>query len=378
MQPKIYFDNASTTALHPEVYETYCNLLKTKFYNSDALYDASVEIQQMIEKSRLAIADTFCVRANEVLFTSGASESNNMAIKGIVFSSQDKKHIITTQIEHSSVYKTCKELEEVFGYDVTYLPVDKDGKVSASSVREALREDTVLVTIMYVNNEVGSIQPIEAIKEIVKKESHAYFHVDGVQALGKIDIDTKNIDCISFSAHKIEGLKGSGILIKKRHVPMIPLICGGQQEFGLRGGTSNALVHILFAKTLRLALDNQKKYHDLIQSHHDYLLNELNQIEGICINSPKDSVINIINFSYPQIPSEVMMNALNSHGVCVSAQSTCASKQGQPSKVLQAMGFERERANSCIRISISYHTTLDECKEFIKILKESCDKYGRV
>lgn len=377
MQHKIYFDNASTTALHPEVYETYCKLLKTSFYNSDALYDASVEIQQMIEKSRLAIADTFCVMNSEIIFTSGASEANNMAIKGIAFASK-KKHIITTQIEHSSVYKTCKELEEYFGYEVTYLPVNEFGCIEAKAVKEALREDTVLVSIMYVNNEVGSIQPIEEIKEIVKKESHAFFHVDGVQALGKIDINTKDIDCMSFSAHKIEGLKGSGILIKKHHVPMIPLICGGQQEFGLRGGTSNAVVQILFAKTLRLALENQKKYHQQIKNLRQKLVSELQQIDGLVMNSPEEGVMNIINFSYPLIPSEVMMNALNSKGICVSAQSTCASKQGQPSRVLKAMGYDNDRANSCIRVSLSYHNTEEEVNEFIRILKESCAKYGRV
>ncbi|MEG0177716.1 cysteine desulfurase family protein [Anaerorhabdus sp.] len=376
VQPKIFFDNASTTALHPEVFKAYCDLLSTKFYNSDALYDASVEIQQMIEKSRLVIADTFCVLAHEIIFTSGASESNNMAIKGIAFSNQEKKHIITSCVEHSSVYKTCKQLEELFGYEVTYLPVDKNGVVNIQDLKKAIRNDTILVSIMYVNNEVGSIQPINEIKELVKKESQAYLHVDAVQALGKIDIDVKDIDCMSFSAHKIEGLKGSGILIKKQHVPLAPLICGGQQEFGLRGGTSNSLVHILFAKTLRLALENKNKHHEQIKMMRDYLLEGLKEIDGIYINSPSNGVTNIINFSYPKVPSEVMMNALNAHGICVSAQSTCASKQGQPSRVLKAMGYDDARANSCIRVSLSYHNKIEEIDEFLEILKESCERYG--
>ncbi|MEF9891855.1 MAG: cysteine desulfurase family protein [Anaerorhabdus sp.] len=378
VQAKYFFDNASTTSLHDEVYKTYCELLKTKFYNSDALYDASIEIQQMIEKSRLAIADTFSVSPDEVIFTSGASESNNLAIKGIAFKNQDKKHIITTKIEHSSVYHTCEQLEELFGYEITYLDVDEHGIIAIDDLKAALRQDTVLVSIMMVNNEVGSIQPIDAIKEIVKKNSHAYLHVDAVQALGKLPIDCKDIDCISFSAHKIHGLKGSGILIKKKHVPIAPLISAGQQEFGLRGGTSNAIVNILFAKTLRLALEAQKKYNGYLTELRHYMIEELEKIEGIEINSPREGVCHIVNFSYRAIPSEVMMNALNAKGVCVSAQSTCASKSGQPSRVLKAMKFDNERANSCIRVSFDEHNTKEEIDQVIIILKEICKRYGTI
>lgn len=378
MQHRTFLDYASTTPVHPEVLDSYCELLKTKFYNSDALYDESVEIHTMMEKSRQAIANLLKVSSDEILFTSGASESNNLAIKGLAFSNPSKKHLITTQVEHSSVLNAFKELEEVFGYEVTYLPVDKNGIISLHDLIDALRKDTCLVSVMAVNNEVGAIQPIEEIKEYLRKNSGAYFHVDAVQALGKIDFDCRDIDCISFSAHKIEGLKGSGILIKKRHVSLIPLINGGQQEFGLRGGTSNALVNVMFAKTLRLALENQQKHSDTVIKLREYLLTELSEIDGLFINSPKDGVPNIINFSYPLIPSEVMMNSLNKAGFCVSAQSTCASKSHAPSKVLKAMGCDDKIANSCIRVSYSYHTTIDDLKRFVDSVKESCERYGTI
>lgn len=378
MQPKYFFDNASTTSLHEEVYATYCELLKTKFYNSDALYDASIEIQQMIEKSRLAIAETFSVSSEEIIFTSGASESNNLAIKGIAFKHPDKKHIITTKIEHSSVYHACEQLEKLFGFDVTYLDVNEEGVIRVDELKKALRPDTVLVSIMMVNNEVGSIQPIDEIKQIVKKQSQAYLHVDAVQALGKLDIDAKDIDCISLSAHKIHGLKGSGLLIKKQHVQLEPLISAGQQEFGLRGGTSNALVNVMFAKTLRLCLQEQSEFVRVVSQLRSYAMDELVKIPGIHINSPMDGVCHILNFSYPPIPSEVMMNALNAKGVCVSAQSTCASKSGQPSRVLKAMNFDQAVANSCIRISFDKKNTTQEIDEFIEILKEICKRYGTV
>lgn len=378
MQHRTFLDYASTTPVHPEVLETYCELLKTKYYNSDALYDESVEIQQMMEKSRHAIGKLLNVSSEEIIFTSGASESNNLAIKGIAFSNPSKKHLITTQVEHSSVLNAFKELEEIFGYEVTYLPVNQSGVVDVHDLIDALRKDTCLVSIMYVNNEVGSIQPINEIKAYLRKNSAAFLHVDAVQALGKIELDCTDIDCVSLSAHKIEGLKGSGILIKKHHVNLVPLINGGQQEFGLRGGTSNALVNVLFAKTLRLALDNQIKHKQHIEKLRQCLLEGLCEIEGIHINNPEEGVPNILNFSYPLIPSEVMMNFLNKSGFCVSAQSTCASKSHAPSKVLKAMGFDDKIANSCIRVSYSYHTTKEDLKRFVESVKEGCERYGTI
>ncbi len=373
----IYLDNASTTSVHPEVLSTYTSLLQEQYANSESLYDAGVHINQLMEQSRQAIAKMLNVQKEEVIFTCGASEANNMIIKGVAFSLMGKKkHCITTKIEHSSTLNAFKELEEVFGFEVTYLDVDKHGVILLDQLKKALRSDTALVSIMMVNNEVGSIMPIEQIKEIVKKNSHAVLHMDGVQALTKMDFDLKGIDCISFSAHKINGLKGSGIAVIKQHIDLVPLINGGQQEFHRRGGTSNALVNIVLAKTLRLSLENAKNSQIHCDQLKTYLIDQLESMDQIVLNSTKDSICHIVNFSCKVIPSEVMMNALNQKGYCVTAQSTCSSKSKEPSYVLKAMGVSDQLALSSIRVSFSKENTLAEVNEFCEALKEIIKKYG--
>lgn len=227
---------------------------------------------------------------------------------------------------------------------------------------------------MYVNNEVGSIFDIDEIKEYVKKKSHAIFHVDLTQAVGKIPFSLKDIDLASMSAHKIHGLKGSGILVKKKHIALSPIISGGEQEFGLRGGTSNACVNMVFAKTLRLALENMDTTH--VKSLKEYCLEKLGEIQGIHINQPTDAIDHIINFSYEKIPSEVMQNALNRKGFMVSARSTCESKELNTSYVLKAMGLSDAIASSCIRLSFSNENTKEEIDLFIQSLKEIIQQYG--
>ena len=378
MRPRVYFDNASTTAVHPEVLETYKKLLDTDYVNSESLYEEGTRIHDRMEKARAAIAGLLACRAKEILFTGGASESNSMAIKGVALAVPAKKHIITSCIEHSSILHACRQMERLFGYDVTYLPVTEQGVVRAEDVRQALREDTVLVSIMLVNNEVGAINPIASIKEIVKKHSHAFMHVDMTQAIGKIPCPLDAIDLASISAHKIEGLKGSGILVKKEYVQMEPLISGGEQEFGLRGGTANAPANMVFAKTLRLALENEKKYGSYVRNLKEQLLAGLGNIEGIVINSPAHGVDCLVNFSCEAIPGEVLQNALNREGFMVSARSTCESRSSNPSYVLKAMGFSDRRASSCIRIGLNRHNTAEEIHAFLEVLQEMIRRYGKV
>ena len=376
MPNRVYFDSSSTTAVSREVLDTYKNLLDRYYVNSESLYREGTEISRMMEKARGAIAALFAVSPSDILFTSGSSESNTAAVKGVCFACPEKKHIITTNVEHSSILNACRQMEEVFGYEVTYLPVDRSGKITAEQVREALRKDTALVTVMHVNNESGAVNPLGEIARIVKKESHAFMHADLTQSVGKIEVPSENLDLASVSAHKLEGLKGSGILIRRQHVPFVPLICGGEQEYGLRGGTSNAPVNMVFARTLRLAVENGRKYHSHIQTLHERLLCGLRTIEGIEINSPDDGIAGIVNFSYERIPSEVMQNALDQAGFMVSSRSTCASKSQNPSYVLKAMGFSDKRASSCIRVSISRHNTAEEIDAFLAALKEVIRKYG--
>ena len=376
MNRRVYFDYSSTTNVHPDVLKAYMDLLKTTYVNSESLYVEGTIVSRNLEKARNAISELLKVHPDEIIFTSGASEANSEAIKSVSFSMPEKKHIITSQIEHSSVLNACKQMEDVFGYRVTYLPVNEQGIVSVKDLKNALDNDTSVVSLMSVNNETGAINPIEEIKEIVKKTSSAYMHVDMTQAIGKVPCSFENIDLASMSAHKIEGLKGSGILVKKKHVPFVPLINGGEQEYGLRGGTNNACTNMVFAKTLRIALENEKKYHDYVQKLQTLLLDQLKEIDGVEINNPENNLCSIVNFSYENIPSEVMQNALNRMGFMISARSTCESKSNNPSYVLKAMGYSDRRASSCIRISLSYHNTEEDILDFIKALKEIISHYG--
>lgn len=373
---RVDFDSASTTNVQAQVLKTYIDLLQKEYANSESLYDEGVAMHLKLEKARAAIASLLQVQAQEIIFTSGASESNSAAIKGVCFAQRDKKHILTTSIEHSSVRHAVAQMAEIFNYEVTYLSVSEKGVISLEEMKKSLREDTAIVSIMAVNNEVGSIQPIQEVGEYVKKHSHAYFHVDLTQAIGKVELDMKYIDLASMSAHKMNGLKGSGILVKKNHVPFIPLINGGEQEFGLRGGTANALVDLVLAKTLRLYLEEQKKKRPHIQALKERMVSGLRKLEGVWINSPSEGIANIVNFSYPKIPSEVMQNALNKKGFMVSAKSTCDSKSSEPSEVLMAMGLGRDRSLSSIRVSFHGENTLEEVDSFLKAYREVIQQYG--
>lgn len=373
---RVDFDSASTTNVQAQVLKTYIDLLQKEYVNSESLYDEGVAMHLKLEKARAAIASLLQVQAQEIIFTSGASESNSAAIKGVCFAQRDKKHILTTSIEHSSVRHAVAQMAEIFNYEVTYLSVSEKGVISLEEMKKSLREDTAIVSIMAVNNEVGSIQPIQEVGEYVKKHSHAYFHVDLTQAIGKVELDMKYIDLASMSAHKMNGLKGSGILIKKKHVPFVPLINGGEQEFGLRGGTANALVDLVLAKTLRLYLEEQKKKRPHIQALKERMVSGLRKLEGVWINSPSEGIANIVNFSYPKIPSEVMQNALNKKGFMVSAKSTCDSKSSEPSEVLMAMGLGRDRSLSSIRVSFHGENTLEEVDSFLKAYREVIQQYG--
>ena len=372
MPNKIYFDNVSTTSLNKEVRKTYEDLLDKYYCNSDALYDDGVAIYDMQEKSRENIAKMLNVDKDEIIFTSGASEANNLAIKGLCFKNPNKKHIVTSIYEHSSAYNAIKQLETEFGYEVTYLSPNSKGMIEPEDVKNALKDNTILVSIMLVNNEIGAINDINTIKEIVKKHSGTYFHSDITQGLAKTAIDLKDIDMASFSAHKIHGMKGSGVLVKKKHVELLPLISGGQQEFNLRGGTSNALVNIVLAKTLRIALENEEAAKKKIESLHNYFVKRIKEIEEIKINSNEDNLHSLFNISTP-IPSEVLLNALNLKGIMVSSKSTCSSKKKGTNRTLTAIGVDEDYA---IRVSFDEENTELEIDYFIEALKEAIKNYA--
>ena len=372
MKNRVYFDSASTTPVDPEVLKQYKALLDDHYVNSESLYDEGIAINKLLNTSRKYIADYFKVNQDSIIFTSCASEANNLAIKGISLLNKEKNHIITTKIEHSSVLNAIKQLETYFGYNVTYLDVDKNGHIDIDMLKSSINDKTCLVSIMYVNNEIGSINDINYIKSIIKQYPKTYLHVDAVQALGKIDIDFNDIDLLTVSAHKIYGLKGSGILIKRNNVKLLPLINGGQQEFGLRGGTSDAIKHIMFAKTLRLYITKCKEKNDYLSQLKNYLITKISETDKINMNI-NDPELYIFSINTP-INSEIMLNALNKQNIMVSALSTCHSAS-TTSHVLQAIGLNEDTIRKSIRISIDFNNTIQEIDYLINTIKEIIIKY---
>lgn len=356
--------------------KTYKYLLETYFANSESLYDSGIKVNKLLEQSREQIAEMLDVKEDEIIFTSGASESNNMLIKGIAFAYQHKgKHLITSNVEHSSVEGAFRQLQDYFGFEVSVVPVNEKGVVTSEALKKVIRKDTILVSIMATNNETGSINDLRSLSEVIKSHSHAFFHSDCTQSLGKNEIPFDRLDAASFSAHKINGCKGSGFLYKKSNIQLLPLINGGQQEYGLRGGTNNHPCNIVLAKTVRLALESMHE-HALHVSHlNDLMRRELNRMDEIVINSPEDASPYILNFSCTCMTSEILLNALNEKKIYVSAKSTCHSKTRSVSSVLLAMGIDEKRASQAIRVSFSRMNTEKEVLDFIKILKEILNEY---
>ena len=371
MPNQIFLDYASSTPVNDEIYNTYLKLVKSCYVNSEALYSAGSDVHKLVEISRSQIAKLLKVNVNEIVFTSGASEANSLAIKGYAFANKHKgMHIVSTAMEHSSVYNSILQLQRYFDFEVTLLPVQKDGKIDLNLLKQAIRDDTILVSVMAVNNEIGSIQEIEEISKIVHKNPKTKLHVDAVQSIGKEDFLFSCCDMASITAHKLYGVKGCGVLYRKQNIKLISLINGGQQEFSLRGGTLNAPACIVFAKTLRLALEEKEKHYTHVKWLYDYTKTKLETINDIHINSPIDGCPYILNFSCVSIGSEIMMNALNAKGICVSTQSTCSSRTKSPSHTLVAMGYEDAITYGAIRVSYSHLTTQSEVDYLITSLKE--------
>ena len=366
----IYLDYVATTPLSDDIYATYTKLLKTYFANADSAYAIGYEVNRLMESSRSHIAELLKVKPIELIFTSCASEANNLAIKGAAFQYMNRgKHIITTSFEHSSVTHTFEELRDVFGFEVDFISIDEKGHLNLEELEEKIREDTILVSTMYVNNEVGTINPIHEISQIIRRKNpKTKYHVDMVQALGKLEIDLHDIDLATFSAHKIYGLKGSGLLYKSHSTQLVPLINGGQQENGLRGGTSNAVTNIVLAKTIRLAINSQKSHYDYVKSLNDYMRNEIKKRPELVTNSPEDASPFILNISAPHYKPEVLVHDLETRKIYISTKSACSSKKNDVSHTLAAMHVDKEIAESALRLSFSHLTTKEELDTFLEAL----------
>lgn len=370
----IYFDNSATTKPKKEVLDTFYKVAENYFGNPSSVHHLGLQAENLLSQARNQIATLLKTDEQEIIFTSGGTEGNNFIIKGVAEKYRNRgHHMITTMIEHPSVLNTCIQLENS-GFDVTYLPVDETGRVRVEDVKKALRKDTILVSIMHVNNEIGSVQPIEKIGELLKNHPKTLFHVDHVQGVTKVPLDfhESNVDFASISSHKFHGLKGTGAIYIRKGLKLAPLLAGGGQERGFRSGTENLAGIVAMAKALRLGMLDYEAKIDTMMGVRDFLINELQLIEGVKMNTPKQNTApHIINFSVQGFKAEVLVHELEQHGLYVSTTSACSSRTNEPSRTILAMGLGEERATTSIRISLSFDNTMEEAKQAVAIIKQS-------
>ena len=374
LEKVIYLDNASTTRMQDDVVNKMINFYTEDFYNPSSIYSSSQRIRTKVEECRALIATTLNAKNNEIFFTSCGSESDNWALKGIALAYASKgKHIITSKIEHHAVLNSAKVLEKN-GFDVTYLDVDENGIVDIEALEKNIRKDTILVSIMYANNEIGVIEPIFQIGSICKKHN-IIFHTDAVQAYAHVNIDVnkENIDLLSVSGHKFGGPKGIGFLYKRSNINIPSVIEGGSQEMNKRAGTENVAGIIGMSEAAKKAfenIDNTTKYEKELR---DYSINRiLTEIPYCRLNGDKYSRLsNNINISFNFIEGESLLLLLNKYGICASTGSACTSNSLEPSHVLLAIGLPHEIAHGSLRLTLSSQTTKEEMDFVIDKLKDS-------
>jgi cysteine desulfurase len=367
----IYLDNAATTQVRREVIEAMLPFLDKKYGNASSLHSMGQEARRALEESRAKVAKMLRAEPNEIIFCSCATEANNLALKGLAFEAkkQGKNHLIVSKIEHHCVLHTAEWLEEN-GFKVTYLPVDEYGVVKLAELEKAINEKTFLVSVMYANNEIGTIEPIKEIAKICQEKGVA-FHSDAVQAFGKIPLDLKGIDMLSLSAHKIYGPKGVGLLMKRKHVQIQPLLHGGGHEFGLRSGTENVAGIVGFAKAMELAVKEMPRESKRQAKMRDKLIKHALQIPESRLNGhPKKRLPNNANFSFRYVEGESIVMKLNEHGIAASTGSACSSPKLEPSHVLLALGLAPSEAHGSLRLTLGRYNKMREVDYVCKVLPE--------
>ena len=370
----IYFDNAATTKIYDDALTSYVQVSQKFFGNPSSLHQLGVDAYQVLTKARAQVANLLSVQPEEIFFTSGGTESNNWAIKGTALEkSVFGKHIITTKIEHPSVIQTCKQLER-FGFEVTYLDVDSRGIVNIEQLKESLRKDTILVSVMAVNNEVGAIQPIDEISQVLEAYPSIHFHVDAVQAVERARqlLAIGRIDLLSLSAHKFHGPRGIGIMYKKFGRKIQALLTGGGQEKGQRSTTENLPGIVATTKALRMTLEEKSVTSEL----RGQLWKEIATKSEIRIFSPEDGASHVLCFAIKGVRGEVVVHAFENHGIYISTTSACSSKKADSSSTLYAMDVPTEWATGAVRVSFSNDNTKEEVEQFIDVLHQLMKQFS--
>ena len=359
----VYLDYSATTPINKEVLESYNKASLNFIGNPNSLHKLGVEAKKLIDGATNQIANIMNVKSEEIIYTSGSSEANNMAIKGIALKYQNRgKHIITTKLEHSSVIAPINYLQNN-GFDIDFVDVDSNGVVDLNNLKSLMRDDTILVSINSVNSEVGILQPINEIGELLKEYPKCFFHTDITQSVGKVNISLENVDLASFSSHKFYGPKGIGVLIKKEKVSLEPLIHGGKSTTVYRSGTPALPLIVSLSKALRLAVNDINNKYNYVKNLNSYLKEELIKYDDVYINSNDYSIPHILNISILGIKPETMLHALEEKDIYISTQSACST--GNTSLSVMSITNDVERSKSSIRISLSYMTTMEEVKYFL-------------
>jgi cysteine desulfurase len=368
---QIYLDNAATTHLDPQVLEAMLPFFQHTAGNASALHRCGVTAAKGIEQARAQIAQSLNAQPEEIFFTSGGTEANNLALKGAAFAAQERgNHLITSNVEHPSVLQTCRWLATK-GFELTVVPVNAEGLLTAGQVRQALRKDTILVSVMQVNNEIGTLQPVKAIGELCRKRG-IYFHSDACQGFTKVSLDVKaqNLDLVTLNAHKVHGPLGVGALYIRKGITMEAQMHGGAQEQGLRSGTINTPGIVGFGKAA--ALEDSEAVRGMTELRDYFIKLVESRIPGARLNGSRDRrICNNINFSFGAgVAGKSLMLELDKRGITVSSGSACSARSLKPSKVLLAIGLSEAEAHSAIRFSLSKWTTRQEMELTAQILEE--------
>ena len=369
----IYLDYSATTPVDERVLESFSKTCLEYPGNANSIHSLGVKSKELEQAATKQISNLFNIKPSEIIYTSGASESNNLVIKGICYKYKNRgKHIITTKYEHSSIYGPISFLQKE-GFDVDFVDTDEYGVVDIESLKKLIRDDTILVSITSVNSEIGMMNPVEEIGKLLKNYPKLFFHVDMTQSIGKYKIDLKNIDLVSMSAHKIFGLKGIGMLIKKENIALEPIIHGGKSTTVFRSGTPALPLIVSLSKALRLAYEDIDDHFKKVTELNKYLRDKIKDIPKVYINSNKVCSPYILNLSVIGVKPETLVHSLEQHEIYVSTQTACSSNTSLSKGVLE-LTKDEDRAKSSIRVSISYVTTKEELDTFVEVFTESVNK----